>query len=461
MKRNIFFPIFLFTSLSVNPLILGMDNQEYDSKEKKDSKVEKIAKKLKEKAKSVLNKTKNTFQDLKTDQSSNNNQNSINQDFSDDQKNQSLNLKKFNKNNSNELSNLLLESCPEKLQMFIERFKDYYENKSYKNNEDLFNVLIFVGSPGTGKSETAKAIANKLGMKCFVINSALLGNEYQDSAPQNIDRELKKAEAYGKPCVVVFEEIDAVGNVKNNDDNKKNNNKAAIALWLKLEECSKHKKYIVIGTTNSIKDMPEQIHSRLSGGIIEFKQPTKEMLRRIIRFHLGSFANDRLVISICNKTNNIPNRELANLIKLMRETAKFNESPEITDEIVQYALSDYSNTKNLTKKSTVELIKEHKNTIIAVSGLVIGITGLIVATIQYDLSLKQFYHQKSITKLGEDMSWAWDKISSKPRSVINSLGNINISSYYDWLKITAFGKKNPSIFSYTWSGLYWLWNKKE
>lgn len=68
--------------------------------------------------------------------------------------------------------------------------------------------MLFAGSPGTGKTMTAEAIANAVGKQLLIVNYAQLENMWVGETEKNIERVFQEASTRG--AVLFFDEADAV-----------------------------------------------------------------------------------------------------------------------------------------------------------------------------------------------------------------------------------------------------------
>lgn len=72
--------------------------------------------------------------------------------------------------------------------------------------------FLFIGSPGTGKTETVKYIARKLERKLVIVNFSVLVDSLLGQTAKNIAELFKmiNQECFAREYIVVFDEIDAV-----------------------------------------------------------------------------------------------------------------------------------------------------------------------------------------------------------------------------------------------------------
>ncbi len=69
-------------------------------------------------------------------------------------------------------------------------------------------AVLFAGSPGTGKTMSAEAIAKAMGLNLMIVNYAHLENMWVGETEKNIEKVFRDAERHR--CVLFFDEADAV-----------------------------------------------------------------------------------------------------------------------------------------------------------------------------------------------------------------------------------------------------------
>jgi SpoVK/Ycf46/Vps4 family AAA+-type ATPase len=133
--------------------------------------------------------------------------------------------------------------------------------------------LLFVGPPGCGKSFTAQAIANELGLPHFVVRFDAVIGAYLGQTAIHL-RELFRF-ASNIPCVLVFDEIDALGKQRGNPLDVGELDRIVIALMQELEFLETQG--IVIATSNLPENLDRALWRRFDL-ILNFPRPTKREL---------------------------------------------------------------------------------------------------------------------------------------------------------------------------------------
>jgi len=88
----------------------------------------------------------------------------------------------------------------------LEEMKNYLQKTVGKKKAR--GILIY-GTPGSGKSHTAKAVANEMGWPCLILRFSALKDRYQGVAEGRLRDAFKTIRAVGK-CIVFMDEIEAI-----------------------------------------------------------------------------------------------------------------------------------------------------------------------------------------------------------------------------------------------------------
>jgi SpoVK/Ycf46/Vps4 family AAA+-type ATPase len=148
--------------------------------------------------------------------------------------------------------------------------------------------LLFVGAPGCGKSFTAQALANELGLPHYIVRFDAVIGAYLGQTATHL-RELFRFAA-DNPCVLLFDEIDALGKQRGNPLDVGELDRIVIALMQELEFLETPG--IVVATSNLPENLDRALWRRFDL-ILHFPRPSRIELKAYVRkisakFHLKS-----------------------------------------------------------------------------------------------------------------------------------------------------------------------------
>jgi SpoVK/Ycf46/Vps4 family AAA+-type ATPase len=135
------------------------------------------------------------------------------------------------------------------------------------------NKLLFVGPPGCGKSFTAQAIANELGLPHYTVRFDAVIGAYLGQTAIHL-RELFRF-ASNSPSVLLFDEIDALAKQRGNPLDVGELDRIVIALMQELEFLETQG--IVIATSNLPENLDRALWRRFDL-ILRFPKPTNREL---------------------------------------------------------------------------------------------------------------------------------------------------------------------------------------
>jgi SpoVK/Ycf46/Vps4 family AAA+-type ATPase len=130
--------------------------------------------------------------------------------------------------------------------------------------------VLFVGPPGCGKSFAAQAIANELELPHFVVRFDAVIGAYLGQTATHL-RDLFRF-ATSTPCVLLFDEVDALGKQRGNPLDVGELDRIVIALMQELEFIETQG--IVIATSNLPENLDRALWRRFDL-VVHFPRPTK------------------------------------------------------------------------------------------------------------------------------------------------------------------------------------------
>ena len=145
-------------------------------------------------------------------------------------------------------------------------------------------ILCFYGSPGTGKTMCAHALASELNKKILIASYASIESKWVGEGPKNLQRIFKDADE--QDAVLFFDEADSflskrVTNAETGSD--KHYNRMSNELFQLLEDYNG----VIIFATNLVSDFDKAFKSRILA-FIEFEKPDFEARKRLIDIMIPS-----------------------------------------------------------------------------------------------------------------------------------------------------------------------------
>ena len=158
--------------------------------------------------------------------------------------------------------------------------------------------LIFTGPPGCGKSLTAQALANELGIPHFVVRFDAIIGSFLGQTAMHLRQLFRFAET--NPSVLLFDEIDALGKRRGNPTEVGELDRIVIALMQELELTNPAG--LVIATSNIPQHLDHALWRRFDAQLI-FPAPTKPQLRTFVSEVAARF-NKKVPTSIVSQAIN-------------------------------------------------------------------------------------------------------------------------------------------------------------
>ena len=181
----------------------------------------------------------------------------------------------------------------------IQDLVDFIQNpeKYTKYGARLPRGVIFYGSPGTGKTLMAKAVAGEAGVPFFAVSGSDFVQVYVGVGASRIRELFKKARSYGKG-VIFIDEIDALGKKRESTDGSGNEERDQTlnALLSEMSGFHDNEGIVVIAATNRLDTLDEAL---LRPGRfdrhIEIQLPDIRSRLKILKLHAENKPMDKSV----------------------------------------------------------------------------------------------------------------------------------------------------------------------
>ncbi len=171
------------------------------------------------------------------------------------------------------------------------------EVREYLGLNQVANMYLFWGAPGTGKSLSAKIMAKALNAEYAEVQFSELSSEYVGKTAVNITHKFKEfyklaKKNPSKQYVITFNEIDSlINNVEKlgvNNEHLGQNRTAFLNGVDLIKDCPN---ITIVGTTNIDPHSARLDSATLSrlGNIVEIPLPSKKELVSCLKFHLKKY----------------------------------------------------------------------------------------------------------------------------------------------------------------------------
>ncbi len=175
------------------------------------------------------------------------------------------------------------------LKQLIKQMKS--ENVDFRN---LTHGILLEGHGGTGKTMLAKAVAKEAGFNFISVNSSSLIQLYVGLGAKRVREVFEKARQKA-PCIIFFDEIDAIGTKRGNTRGTAENDQTINALLAEMDGFSEKGNVFVIAATNRVADLdPALVRAGRFDRTIKIEAPTKwETRQELFNHYLKDYSLEK------------------------------------------------------------------------------------------------------------------------------------------------------------------------
>ncbi|MCQ2364255.1 MAG: ATP-binding protein [Akkermansia sp.] len=227
------------------------------------------------------------------------------------------------------------------------------------NYNSGIHKILFHGSPGTGKTETAKNLARILKRDLYIVKFSLLIDSKLGQTQKNIVELFDELANMRQPqdVIILFDEIDAIALDRTNSRDIREMGRVTSTILKSLDELND--KVILIATTNLFSCFDRALVRRFDA-VIDFDRYEMEDILEIAERICGDYLarepklgrNMRLLRKIVNKMSTpLSPAELENAIKVAigfsNKENKFEYLQKLFNRIVSVESKDYAAMKEM------------------------------------------------------------------------------------------------------------------
>ena len=230
-------------------------------------------------------------------------------------------------------------------------------------HKDLFEItdtkapkgILLCGPPGTGKTLLAKALANQSGANFISVKGAELLSKYVGESEQAVREVFKKAKQVA-PCIVFFDEIDALAPPRRESDGTRVSERVVSQLLTEMDGVEDLREVLILAATNRIDIVdPALLRSGRFDLILNIPYPDENEIFEILKIHTRGkpIAKDAKLKEIAAKTSGLSGADIMLLCQRASIIA------------IREHLQNRKRTLRLTERHFDEALNEIKSKIIA------------------------------------------------------------------------------------------------
>ena len=178
-----------------------------------------------------------------------------------------------------------LEDAKQQLREIIEWPLKYSKFYNYMKSRPPNGILLF-GLPGTGKTLMAKAVAHETEVNFISIKGPELLSKWVGESAKAIREIFRKARS-AAPCIIFFDEIDAIAARRSDSSNSRVNEQVVAQLLTEMDGLEELRDVVLLAATNrpDLLD-PALLRSGRFGRHVEVPLPNKNSRIQIFTIHL-------------------------------------------------------------------------------------------------------------------------------------------------------------------------------
>jgi hypothetical protein len=220
------------------------------------------------------------------------------------------------------------------------------------NHNIGINKFLFIGSPGTGKTESAKQVARLLNRELLMVDFSGLVDSKLGQTAKNLTQVFNKINhlPFLKGYIILFDEIDAIALDRINQNDVREMGRVTSTFLKALDNL--HPDVVIIATTNLFNDLDKALTRRFDA-VIDFDRYSKEdkvdVATIILEDFLKQFKNAardmRLFKKILHSSTKLPNP--GDLRNIIRTSIAFSD-PQDPYDYLKRLLRNLHGGKNLS-----------------------------------------------------------------------------------------------------------------
>jgi SpoVK/Ycf46/Vps4 family AAA+-type ATPase len=172
------------------------------------------------------------------------------------------------------------------VRVFVELLEEFRRGDTLRRHGlPIRQRLLFCGPPGCGKTLSAEAFANELGLNLFIIRLDAVVSSFLGETASNLRTVIEAAER--RPCVLFFDEFDALARART-DPNEHGEIRRVVNSLLMLFDRFKGRGFL-IASTNLEASLDNALWRRFDD-VVMFEAPSVARIRKMLSLKTKNFA---------------------------------------------------------------------------------------------------------------------------------------------------------------------------
>lgn len=239
-----------------------------------------------------------------------------------------------------------------------------------KNSDwgNLTHGILFEGSAGTGKTMLAKALAKEAGFNFISVNSSSLIQMYVGLGAKRVRDAFAKARE-NAPCILFFDEIDAIGTKRGQTRGTAENDQTINAMLAEMDGFSDRGEVLVIAATNRAEDLDDALkRAGRFDRTITINPPQKWETREELFEHYikgtGKKHGELDIASLAKQTVGFTGADISAVCREAVMIMLSKEENVLTQEMLEEAIDKIvfkGNRSSEERKEDTELVSYHES----------------------------------------------------------------------------------------------------
>ncbi|KAI0988150.1 hypothetical protein GJ496_000118 [Pomphorhynchus laevis] len=196
--------------------------------------------------------------------------------------------------------------------------------------------ILLVGPPGCGKTLLGKAVANELSVNFLAVNGPELLNMYVGESERSVRRLFQEASNF-KPCIIFFDEIDALCTRRQDGHGSYDGPLVLNQLLVEMDGIRGRSGVYLMAATNMLEVIdPAITRPGRFGTLVYIGLPDckgrHDILKKMLR-KCSQNVSPECLNSVVSETKNYTGADLKNLVSIAARHALISR-PEFTDELI-------------------------------------------------------------------------------------------------------------------------------